>query len=119
MESKNSLETENAALEMYKKDLVKLRAAVLKKREKEIIKLESKIKNIEELSEYELQELYGFDAISKKVYERRLNNLKEYEKNKETFKYKPTALSLYLKMVNEDITNARLNIDSNIEDSLC
>jgi len=118
MENKNLLEVEIKSLEMYKKALEKIRAAVFIKREKEILKLESKIKDIEELSEYELQELYGFDAISKRVYEHRLKNLKEYEKNKETFKDEPTALSLYLKILDANIRDARINIELNIEDSL-
>ena len=110
------VELEIKSLEMYKKDLLKIRAAALKKREKEVIKLEAKIKNIEELNEDELQESYGYGGISKKQYERRLENLKSYEENKETFKDKPTALKLYLKLLDQDIWNIETNIKLDKED---
>jgi len=110
------LEVEIVSFEMYKKDLIKIRAAVLKKREKEIIKLEAKIKDIEELNEDELQELYGYAAISKKEYERRLENLREYEENKDTFKDKPTTLKSYLKLLDQDIWNIGETIKLNKED---
>jgi len=115
VESEKILETENMALKMYKKDLLKIRASVLKKREKEIIKLESKIKDIEELNEDELQELYGYAAISKREYESRLKNLREYEENKDTFRDNPTTLKSYLKLLDQDIWDIGTNIQLNRE----
>lgn len=114
MEVKKDLDIES--LEMYKKDLGKIRAAVFMKREKEILKLESKIKKIEELSEDELQEMFGFDVITKSQYQHRLDNLREYEKNKETFKDDPTVLSVYLQLLNKEIKNISLEIRLNKEE---
>lgn len=116
MESKKALEAGIKALEMYKKDLMKIRAAVLKKREKEIIKLETKIEIIEDLSEDELQDLYGYDAISKREYESRLKNLREYEENKDTFKDEATILKSYLALLNQDIWNMGTNIQLDREE---
>jgi len=110
MISKNLLEVEIQYFEMYKKDLEKIKTGIFIKREKEILRLESKIKNIEELSEDELQELWGMDCITKKVYERRLKNLRDFEQNKATFKDSPTALSLYLKLLDKEIKDIDMNI---------
>jgi len=104
------------ALEMYKKELEKIKARVVTKREKEILKLEDKIKNIDELDEDELLDLFGFDVISRKEYERRLADLRGYEKNKATFKYNPTALSLYLGLLDTSIKDINMQILMEKED---
>lgn len=105
LESKESLEVEIKSLELYKKDLEKIRARVFIKREKELSKIEAKIINIEESSADELLEMKGWDMITDHEYTKRIDNLEKYEEDKATFKDKPTPLSLYLKMLDREISN--------------
>lgn len=96
------------ALEMYKKDLIKIREKVLKKREKELLKTEIINVELEELTENDLQDIYGCGGMTKKQYECKLEQLRKYKEGRS--KDKKTAITDYLRMLDRDIYSLDVEI---------
>lgn len=96
------------ALELYRKDLVSLKDKVLQKREKELGKVAKINAELEETTEKDLEDLYSCGCISSKAYDKKLEQLREYKSSKS--KDKPTALTEYLRMLENDIRNINMEL---------
>ena len=98
------------ALKMLKKDYEKLYERALKKRGKEVAKLQSKIGQ-SEWDEDSSQEAYGWGQITRNQYESILTQLRESEGKKASLESAATALTEYLRAVRQEITNISMEIE--------
>ena len=99
---------EKEALEMYLKELIKLKSKAEAKLDKEIVKHNSKLnKIIEEYSSVnDIEEAYGCGIITESKREKLLNLFENLDKAKEH----RSATGLYLKMLENDIKNIKREI---------
>lgn len=109
-DNKELVKIQTKALQMLKKDYEKLYERALKKREKEVAKLQSKIEQ-SEWDEDSIQEAYGWGQITQKQYESLLAQLRESEDQKTNLESTPTALTEYLRMVKQEINNVSMEIE--------
>ena len=109
-DNKELVKIQTKALQMLKKDYEKLYERALKKREKEVAKLQSKIEQ-SEWDEDSIQEAYGWGQITQKQYESLLAQLRETEGKKASLESAATALTEYLRMVRQEINNVSMEIE--------
>lgn len=90
-------------LELYNAELIKCMNKAVVKREKELIKLHKKNKELDGLTEYDLEDMYGYSMFSYAVYQDKLKELREYHESKIALKDVKTPLTEYIRMIGNEI----------------
>ncbi|GAB6170600.1 hypothetical protein JCM15765_08750 [Paradesulfitobacterium aromaticivorans] len=92
------------ALEMYLAELEKLQGKAIAKRAKEIAKIEKRTAVLSDYeTEDEIQEAYGWEAITAKERDQLMDDLKAAKAAGQSALDEPTMLTEYLRMLRNDI----------------
>lgn len=98
------------ALKIMLKEYEKLCIKYEKKREEEIKKLVILDETLENTTYEEIQELYGWGAISEAEFDRRRHELEDYKESKVKCVDKETPITTFLKYIKKEISNIKAEI---------
>jgi DNA gyrase/topoisomerase IV subunit A len=112
MSTKADIKTTVKSLELYKAELEKVKERYEKKRVKELEKIIVKNEELENMTEEELQDMYGYGMITSATYNKKREELRAYKSNKEALKDAPTAITEVIRMISHDIWSITQEIKS-------